>query len=226
MDKQCSKCKETKPLDLFYKQKAGRFGVGSQCKNCMDLRRRINAAANKDRERRVRRAWEKSNLEKKKAYRSRPERKAYASDFSRKWYQENKARLKPIRAKWFEENYETKRKPAMVQHQANRRARLRGAAGEHSLAEVWALYAKQKCLCAACKQSLDGNFHRDHIVPLVAGGTNFISNIQLLCGDCNRIKGPRSNEWLLQQINAVRRQVGDSDGGCSGHTGRVVEHNW
>ena len=225
MDKQCSKCKETKPLDLFYRMKSGLFGVAGECKKCMDLRRKTHAAANKDRERKARRAWEKANPEKKNAYRRRPDRKKYQQEFSRKWYLENKARLKPIRAKWFEENYETKRKAAMVQHEANRRARLRGSEGEHSLAEVWTLYAKQKCLCAACKQSLDGSFHRDHIVPLVAGGTNFISNIQLLCGSCNRIKGPRSNEWLLQQINAVRRQVGDSNGGCSGHSCRVVEHN-
>lgn len=212
MDKQCSKCKETKPLEQFYRFKHARDGYQTHCKLCMDARRKQNAKANPSREREMRRRWEEKNPEYKKAYKKRPHMVAYALSYSAEWYQKNKDRLKPIRALWQAKNYHLGRKEKMVQNEANRRARKRGAEGDHSLAEVWSLYAQQKCLCAACKQSLDGSFHRDHMVPLIAGGSNFIGNIQLLCGDCNRIKGPRSNEWLLQQINAVRRQAGESNG--------------
>jgi hypothetical protein len=32
--KQCSKCKETKSLDQFYKNKDGKYGLRSNCKEC------------------------------------------------------------------------------------------------------------------------------------------------------------------------------------------------
>lgn len=47
--KTCSKCKETKPLDSFYKKKGGPQGRESRCKDCQrsrnrgDVRRRLLA---------------------------------------------------------------------------------------------------------------------------------------------------------------------------------------
>ena len=32
--KQCTLCKETKPLDLFYASTYGRLGTSSRCKDC------------------------------------------------------------------------------------------------------------------------------------------------------------------------------------------------
>lgn len=79
----------------------------------------------------------------------------------------------------------------------NRRARLRGAVGKHTGEEVRALFAKQRGRCAACRIKLDG-FHKDHVHPLSAGGSNDIGNIQLLCPDCNMTKGARSNTAFMQ----------------------------
>lgn len=45
-----------------------------------------------------------------------------------------------------------------------------------------------RCDCGA---SLKDGFHRDHRVPLVAGGSNDITNIDLLCGPCNLRKGAK-----------------------------------
>lgn len=41
------------------------------------------------------------------------------------------------------------------------------------------------------------NFTVDHIIAKAHGGTDHISNLQLLCGSCNSIKGAKSHEELL-----------------------------
>lgn len=65
---------------------------------------------------------------------------------------------------------------------------------------VWvknAIYFRDRGKCCLCKKDLSGilslsdELEYDHIVPLKQGGMNDISNIQLLCKKCNRIKGDK-----------------------------------
>ena len=49
----------------------------------------------------------------------------------------------------------------------------------------------------------------DHYIPLVYGGPDEISNWQLLCRDCNRIKGDRSMAFLISILE--RRYPPDID---------------
>lgn len=72
-----------------------------------------------------------------------------------------------------------------------RRARRRGAGGSFTAAEVDALLQKQRGCCAWCGASLALGFHRDHRVALSTGGSNDISNIDLLCATCNLRKGAK-----------------------------------
>lgn len=58
-----------------------------------------------------------------------------------------------------------------------------------------AITARERGLCAECQTSIvaelcdDGHF--DHIVPLYHGGTNDLSNLQLLCAKCNLTKNKK-----------------------------------
>lgn len=60
------------------------------------------------------------------------------------------------------------------------------------------LYGEQGGYCNGCEEHFPPrNFTVDHIVPRAKGGTDHISNLQLLCGACNSAKGTKTQEELL-----------------------------
>ncbi len=65
------------------------------------------------------------------------------------------------------------------------------------------LYGKQEGYCNGCKEHFQSRLLEiDHIIATSVGGTDHISNLQLLCGHCNRVKGNRGQEYLLSKLNA------------------------
>ena len=63
------------------------------------------------------------------------------------------------------------------------------------------LFGEQGGYCNGCSERFDlRNFHVDHIIPRSKGGTDHISNLQLLCGACNSMKGTKSHEELLAAL--------------------------
>lgn len=69
-----------------------------------------------------------------------------------------------------------------------RRAAARNAPGYFIAEDINRIYLQQRGRCAYCPIRLRWKFHRDHIVPLSRGGTNWPNNIQLLCRGCNQRK--------------------------------------
>jgi 5-methylcytosine-specific restriction endonuclease McrA len=74
-------------------------------------------------------------------------------------------------------------------HVRNRRARKKGNGGKHTAAQIRDLLVRQRYKCPFCPANLRRGYHADHIMPLALGGSNDISNIQLLCPTCNDSKG-------------------------------------
>ncbi|MCY4372446.1 MAG: DNA methyltransferase [Spirochaetaceae bacterium] len=63
------------------------------------------------------------------------------------------------------------------------------------------LYGEQGGYCNGCGEHFQPrHFHVDHIIPRAKGGTDHISNLQLLCGSCNAMKGDRPQEELLAKL--------------------------
>ena len=63
------------------------------------------------------------------------------------------------------------------------------------------LYGQQAGVCHGCNTNfLIQNFHVDHIIPKSKGGTDHMSNLQLLCGHCNSVKGNRGMEYLKAKL--------------------------
>lgn len=100
----------------------------------------------------------------------------------------------------YHRNY-CKRHPDIISHlKANRYAREKGAVGSHTLQEWEELKNKHNNKCAICGK--EAKLTKDHIIPLSKGGSNYISNIQPLCRNCNSKKNNKiiyDNPELLIQ---------------------------
>jgi len=131
------------------------------------------------------------------------EKKQKALDASRAHYAKNKDKC----LDWHRKNYATNKAAILARNKAwavanpdsirqlslegtNRRnARLKGAEGSHTREEWMALVERcgHKCVCCGERKKLT----RDHIIPILAGGSDYIANIQPLCRECNSSKGNR-----------------------------------
>ena len=65
------------------------------------------------------------------------------------------------------------------------------------------LYGEQGGHCNGCNEHfLIQNLTVDHIIPKTKGGTDHLTNLQLLCGYCNSVKGDRGQEYLIAKLAA------------------------
>jgi len=79
-----------------------------------------------------------------------------------------------------------------------RRARIEANGGQLTEQQWYEIRARQKFCCAMCGECVA--LTKDHIIPLVAGGSSDASNMQGLCWPCNAFKATRTMEEI-----AVRR---------------------
>ena len=67
------------------------------------------------------------------------------------------------------------------------------------------LYGEQDGLCNGCRIHFPyRNLTIDHIVADTKGGTDHLSNLQLLCGACNSTKGDGTQEELIARLRASK----------------------
>ena len=70
------------------------------------------------------------------------------------------------------------------------------------------LYKEQKGKYKGCGQNFEyRNLEIDHIIPKSKGGGDYYENYQLLCGNCNRIKGNRPMELLRVKLETMERMT-------------------
>lgn len=63
------------------------------------------------------------------------------------------------------------------------------------------LYGEQGGHCAGCGLHFQQqNLEVDHIISRNKGGTDHLENLQLMCGNCNRIKGDRGMAYLQTKL--------------------------
>ena len=66
------------------------------------------------------------------------------------------------------------------------------------------LFGQQEGRCRGCRGTFDfRHLEVDHFIPVNAGGTDHIENLQVLCGHCNRIKDDRPQEYLVARLKEL-----------------------
>lgn len=114
---------------------------------------------------------------------------------SRAWREANKDRRKEASRVWREANRERR-----AAHQRNRLARKAAAGGTHTAEDVQRIYQAQKGKCACCRVKVGDKYEVDHIQALSKGGSNWPSNLQILCPTCN------ARKHNLDPIEFMQRQ--------------------
>ena len=139
--------------------------------------------------------WRKENRDRLRDYERnyRAKHREQAREKTRRWRQRNVDRVCAQARLWRKLNPE---RHAFLS--AKRRARVMGASGSHTEAEWRALLSAYGFRCAYC--GVDGKLTRDHIVPLIRGGSNDISNIVPACPRCNALKGRATAEEFLARL--------------------------
>lgn len=117
-----------------------------------------------------------------------------SKNWARKAYLENPEKYRQISKEWRERNPEQVR---IMDYK--RRHRELSAEGSHSAADIRAIHKSQKYRCVYCKVSTKEEYHIDHIQPLSKGGSNWPSNIQILCPTCNMRKSAKDPVDFAQE---------------------------
>lgn len=107
-----------------------------------------------------------------------------------RWRRNYPDRAKESWRRWQEANPQRVRELGRERTRRHR-ARLNGTLPQRLKPEhLKEMLAAQRSRCGycRCRISLD-RCHVDHIVPVARGGPHELSNLQLLCGTCNRVKG-------------------------------------
>lgn len=187
-----------------------RFDLNSTCYSCK--RASADKANFKYREKRSaqEKKWRENNKIKVKEYREIRKKTHIDRDrlFQKKWRQENKIKLHEKNKKYYKDNKQKlyaqarkwqKENPELIaSYRHNRRALVNKAGGIFSKEDIKRIYGLQKSKCACCRTSLNGDFHIDHIISLINGGSNWPKNLQLLCPSCNWSKNAKDPIDFMQ----------------------------
>lgn len=219
--KLCTKCKKSKPLTEFNKNKNTPDGYQYHCRACMREAYHKNGERNRAQMRK--RAKEERDV--RNEYRRRPERKEKIAEYTREnwdsiysrvkeyreankeelsvkahiYYSENKDYINERQKKYVKKNPEKRKEIDKRRYQRLVSGRIEG----EEIPSIEAIRDRDGDLCYYCKEPvvfLDKGpkaAEIDHKVPLFRGGADAMFNVVLACSTCNKEKHTKTEQEFL-----------------------------
>lgn len=189
MEKECTRCKETKNYSEFYKDKRHKSGCTSECKKCKHemVKKYRKTKVGKETKQKASRKYEKS--EKGKTIRKKYTQSKNGKAAFKKYQQSEKGKVVNKRANRTYEKSE-KGKASRARRRYNRAINEQSVINDLTATEWREILILQNNSCVTCL--IDFNEEpatKDHITPVTKGGGLTKDNVQALCRSCNSSKG-------------------------------------
>ena len=189
--KSCIDCKLEKPLDDYYNQHNRQDGKMSRCKPCTRIKNEQYRKAKPEAHNARGKAWRLNN----------PDKHARSC---KNWAENNRDKMVDNTRRWQRKNPEE-----TVAYAKSYRARKMGAEGSHSSEQWKHCVMEYDMKCILCHKpgtylpNQPDTLTEDHVVALSNGGSDYIDNIQPMCGSCNSQKhaGPANDHRVEYHLD-------------------------
>jgi hypothetical protein len=176
--KECTKCKQVKPLDEFHKNKNTSDGRVPRCKACRKSDSHTYYSRNKD-----------AILEKSRAYNQ--ENRELVAERLRRYYDKNRDRILDYHADYRRSNREK------VYSDIYKRKAKKACA----VPQRWRTSECPDNTCYWCGTTEADEWHIEHVMPISLGGPAEAYNEVVACSTCNLTKNNKHPlVWIAEQF--------------------------